>query len=161
MRIVQLGDFGSDGDAVHRMVAPSKALGAMPGVEVVNCRVGAQAGRQLAADADVVVVQFHDDWDLLGLVQQRRDAGRVTVFEANDYFFDLQAWSPLRQAWSDRTVQELYVQLLRACDGVQTSSRWLAGQWRSRGAREVAVFDNHLGQVPPLPEVPVRPLTIG
>ena len=58
-------------------------------------------------------------------------------------------------------MQELYLQLLRLCDGVQTSTPELARRWKERGASEVAVFQNYLTEVPPLPPAPRRPLTIG
>lgn len=161
MRIVQLCDFGEDGDAEYRMHAPSRMLGSLPGVSVADCHFAYRRSRDLAMDADIVVVQFHNDWDVLSLVAERRRRGRPTVFEANDYFFDLQPWSPLRQWWADRTVQELYSRLLWSADGVQTSSAELAAQWRRRGARDVAVFANQLVAVEPLPEPVSRPFTIG
>ena len=102
-----------------------------------------------------------NDWELLSLCTRRQAVGRATVFEANDDFFDLQPWSPTAAHWQDRTVQELYIQLLRSADGVQTSSDVLAGRWRALGARRVAVFCNHLTEVPPLPAEPGRPLTVG
>ncbi|WP_295456884.1 glycosyltransferase [uncultured Thiodictyon sp.] len=161
MLIVQLCDFGVDGDAQYRMHAPSRALGAIPGVTAIDAHFAHPRVAEWIETADVVVIQFFNDWDLVSLCEQRRRAGKITVFEANDYFFDLQTWSPIGAAWSDQTVSELYARLLVIADGVQTSSAALADRWRHRGARQVAVFANQLVEVAPLPAPPKRPFTLG
>lgn len=161
MLIVQLCDFGTDGDARYRVHDPSRAMGRIPGVTSIDCHFFSRFLPELMEQADVLVLQFVKDWELTGICQRRRSAGRVTVFEANDFFFDLQPWNPIAPHWQDRTVQELYLQLLALADGVQTSSEELARRWRRLGARDVAVFPNHLTHVPPLPAVPERPLTVG
>jgi tetratricopeptide (TPR) repeat protein len=161
MLIVQVCDFGYDGDARYRLHDPSRFLGRLPGVTSVDCHFFSRHLPQLTELADVLVVQFVNDWDLLELCLRRQAAGRVTVFEANDYFFDLQPWNPIVSHWQDRTVQELYLQFLTLSDAVQTSTEELARRWMGRGARQVAVFANHFTHVPPLPPATQRPLTIG
>ena len=161
MLIVQVCDFGNDGDAEYRMHAPLRQLGKIPGLTTIDCHFSHRYLPVLATLADVLVVQFVNDWELLSLCQRRREAGLITIFEANDYFFDLQPWSPIGEAWLDRTVQELYLKWLVTADGVQTSTAYLAQKWRERGTTEVAIFPNQLVAVDPLVEAPDRPLTIG
>jgi len=161
MLIVQVCDFGEDGDAQYRLHDPSRHLGQVPGVTTVDCHFYHRFLPDLAELADVLIVQFVNDWELLSLCERRRVLGKITVFEANDYFFDLQPWSPIASRWRDRTIQELYLQLLAAADGVQTSTDELARRWQERGARRVAVFRNHLPDVAPLPPAQDRPLTVG
>lgn len=161
MLIVQLCDFGNDGDAEYRLHEPSRQLGRAGDVSIIDCHFAHRRVPELADRADVLIVQFINDWELLSRCMARRAAGKVTVFEANDYFFDLQPWNPIAAGWRDRTVQELYRQLLVHADGVQTSSESLAERWRRFGAREIAVFRNHLPQIEPLPATPRRPITIG
>jgi tetratricopeptide (TPR) repeat protein len=162
MLIVQVCDFGHDGDARYRVHDPSRALGALPGVTTVDCHFLSRFLPDLAERADVLVLQFVMDWDLTGLCLRRRAAGKVTIFEANDYFFDLQPWNPIAAPWQDRNVQELYLQLLALADGVQTSTAELARRWNRLGARSVAVFPNQLTSIPNLPPPPRnRALTIG
>jgi tetratricopeptide (TPR) repeat protein len=161
MLIVQVCDFGNDGDAQYRLHDPSRALSRHEDVTVVDCHFAHRFLPDLAQAADVLVVQFVDDWELLSVCARRRAAGKVTIFEANDYFFDLQPWSPIAAKWRDRTVQELYLQWLAQADGVQTSTDELARRWRQRGARQTAVFENQLVDVPALSPVPDRPFTIG
>ena len=161
MLIVQVCHFESDGDAHYRLHEPSRHLARLPGVTTVDCHFAHRYLPDLARLADVLVLQFVNDWELISLVAERRARGKFTVFEANDDFFDLQPWSPIAARWQDRTVQELYLQLLVLADGVQTSTDSLARRWRDRGAKHVAVFNNHLSEVEPLPPIVDRPLTIG
>jgi len=121
MLIVQVCDFGSDGDARYRVHDPSRALGNLNGVTTVDCHFLSRFLPELVERADVLVLQFVMDWEMTGVCLRRRAAGKVTVFEANDYFFDLQPWNPIAKPWQDPAVQELYLQLLKLADGVQTT----------------------------------------
>jgi tetratricopeptide (TPR) repeat protein len=136
-------------------------------VAVIDCHFYHRHLPALIAAADVLVLPFLHDWDLFTAIEQRRTAGRATVFEANDYFYDVQPWSPIARQWQDRAIQEEYRHYLAAADGVQTSTPELARRWRPL-ARQVAVFANQLTDVPPLAAprgadaTPLaRPLTIG
>ena len=161
MLIGQICDFGNDGDAHYRLHAPSMQLGKIPGITAVDSHFLHPLLYKLIEHADVLVLQFVNDWDLLSICDYRRSRGKVTIFEANDYFFDLQPWNPIAANWSDRETQELYKRLLSHADGVQTSTEFLADKWHEMGARKVAVFKNHLVQVPDLAPLPPRPFTIG
>jgi len=159
--IVQVGDFGTDGDAHYRIHAPAESMGAIDGVVCVDVHFRHHLLPTLAEKADILVLQFFSDWDLIPLISIRKKLGKITIFEANDFFFDLQPWSPIASSWQDREIQELYIQLLRHCDGVQTSTAYLAEQWRDRGASNVAAFPNQLVHLQPLPEIIERPFTVG
>jgi glycosyltransferase involved in cell wall biosynthesis len=158
--VVQVCDFFDDGDRFYRYHLPSRELARLHGVRVVDCHYLHRFLPDLLEAADVLVLQFIHDWDLLGVLGRRREAGRATVFEANDYFFDLQPWNPIAGQWQDRAVQEEFRCYLRGADAVQTSSEELARRWRVFSGR-VAVFANHLAGVPPLAPPAQRPLTIG
>ncbi len=170
MLIVQVCHLGEDGDAAYRIHDPSRFLGRIDGITTIDCHFAHAALPALSRQADLLILQFVNDWDLLTICRNRRSRGQFTVFEANDYFFDLQPWNPIAQGWSNRINQELYLQLLKEADAVQTSSQALAERWHARGAKEVVVFENHLPQLPPLPEsaryvpsteIASRPLTLG
>jgi tetratricopeptide (TPR) repeat protein len=158
--ILQICDFLDDGDGFYRLHEPSRCLSRLPGVVVVDCHYYHHLLPGLIDAADVIVLPFVHDWDLFSMIAQRRAAGQVTVFEANDNFYDVQPWSPIAQQWRDRSIQEEYRHFLAFADGVQTSTAELARHWRPL-ARQVAVFPNQLSEIPPLPPPPDRPLTIG
>jgi tetratricopeptide (TPR) repeat protein len=158
--ILQICDFLDDGDGFYRLHEPSRQLSRLPGVVVVDCHFYHRLAPALAEAADVVVLPFIHDWDLFPLIERRRAAGKITVFEANDYFYDVQPWSPIGAQWQDRAIQEEYRHYMAAADAVQTSTPALARHWRER-SRQVAVFMNQLTEVPPLAPPPARALTIG
>lgn len=161
MFLVQICHMGDDGDAAYRIHEPSRFLGQLPHVTTVDCHFAHSRAHELAQAADLLVLQFVNDWDWLTVCRNRRAKGQITLFEANDDFFDLQTWNPIVEGWSNRLNQELYLQLIREADAVQTSSATLAQRWRQLGARDVVVFENHLVHCPPLTTRPDRPLTIG
>lgn len=161
MLIVQVGDFGTDGDAHYRIHAPARFMGLIAGVVCIDVHFHHHLLPMLAEKADVLVLQFFSDWDLIPLVSMRKKLGKITIFEANDFFFDLQPWNPITRSWRDREIQELFMQLLRLSDGVQTSTAYLAEQWSKMGACKVEVFPNQLVHLKPLSEIIERPFTVG
>ncbi len=158
--IVQACEFQADGDAVHRFHAPSHALSELPGVCVIDVCLNHRRLPELMQQADVLILAGFDA-DLVPFVEQRRSQGKITMFEANDYYYDIQSWNPLATRWYDRALQAACRQGLELCDAVQTSMPELARQWRLRTTRPVVAFLNQLGEVPPLEPRPNRPLTIG
>jgi hypothetical protein len=103
MLIVQVGDFGTDGDAHYRIHAPARFMGLIDGVVCVDVHFHHHLLPMLAEKADVLVLQFFSDWDLIPLLSMRKKLGKITIFEANDFFFDLQPWNPIARSWQDTT----------------------------------------------------------
>jgi hypothetical protein len=158
--VLQICDFLNDGDGLYRLHEPSRFLARLPGVAVVDCHFYHRFLPALAETADVLVLPFLHNADLFPLIDQRRAAGKVTVFEANDYYYDVQSWNPIAAQWQDRGLQDEYRQFMTHADAVQTSTEELARHWRE-WSRKVMVFPNQLTEVPPLADRPPRPLTIG
>lgn len=160
MLILQICDFLDDGDGHYRLHGPSRYLSRLVDGTVIDCHYYHRLLPALVEAADVLVLPFIHNWDFFPVLDQRRAAGQISVFEANDYFYDVQPWSPVAAQWQDRAIQEEYRLYMGAADAVQTSTAELARRWQP-WARRVAVFVNHLAEVPPLPPPPARPLTIG
>ena len=147
--IVQVCEFLNVGDGVYRFHSPSRELSRLPGVVVVDADLHHRLLPGLAENANVLVLAGFD-WDWFPLLERRRAAGRVTVFEANDYYYDLHPWNPLSARWLDRGLQDSFQHGLTVADAVQTSTPALAQRWRQRTPRPVAVFPNQLTDIPPL-----------
>ena len=158
--IVQVCEFLDVGDAVHRFHGPSRALSRLPGVTVIDIDLHHRLLPELAEICDVLVLAGFD-WDFFPLLERRRSAGHITVFEANDYYFDIQPWNPLSARWLDRSIQDSFLQGLLLADAVQTSMPELARRWQLRTPRPIAAFPNQLTEIPDLKPPPQRPLTIG
>jgi tetratricopeptide (TPR) repeat protein len=158
--VLQICDFLDDGDGFYRLHEPSRQLSRLPGVVVIDCHFYHRFLPTLVRAADVLVLPFVHNWDFFPLIEQRRTTGQVTVFEANDYFYDVQPWNPVSAGWQDRAIQQEYRHYMAVADAVQTSTAELARRWEPWSGR-VAVFPNQLTHVPPLTPPPPRPLTIG
>jgi tetratricopeptide (TPR) repeat protein len=158
--ILQVCEFLDDGDGMYRLHEPSRYLSWLPGVVVIDCHYHHRLLPSLLDQADILVLPFFHNWDFFPIIERRRAAGQVTVFEANDYFYDVQPWNPVARQWQDRAIQDEYRQYMAIADAVQTSTPELARRWQP-WARRVFVFRNYLTDVPPLAAPPARPLTIG
>jgi len=150
----------TDGDGHYRVHEPSRHLGRLPGITAVDCHYWHRYLWRLLDLCDVLILPFIHGWDYFPVIERRRKAGKVTVFEANDYYLDLQPWNPIAPMWLDADARAEHAEYMRAADAVQTSTQRLAEHWRPT-ARRVAVFPNQLSSVPPLGPPPERPLTIG
>jgi len=126
----------------------------------VDCHPRHRRLPELIETADVLILATLD-WDLFPLFEQRRAAGRITILEANDWYFDIQPWNPKSIRWLDRSLQDTFRHCLRLVDGVQTSTPELARRWREMTSRPVAVFPNQLPDVPPRQPTIDRPFTVG
>ncbi len=158
--IVQICDFLNDGDGRYRLHDPSLGLSRWPGVLVVDCHYYHRFLPALVEVADVVVLPFIHNWDFFPVIERRRAAGQATVFEANDYFYDVQPWNAVGAQWQDRAIQDEYRHYMAIADAVQTSTNELSRRW-SEWSKRVVVFANQLTNIPPLTQPPARPLTIG
>jgi tetratricopeptide (TPR) repeat protein len=158
--ILQICDFLDDGDGHYRLHEPSLHLSRLPGTVVVDCHFYHRFLPTLVEAADVLVLPFVHNWDFFPKIEERRARGQITIFEANDYFYDVQPWNAVGGQWLDRAIQDEYRQYMAVADAVQTSTPELARRWR-QWSRRVVVFENHLTRVAALSPVPTRPLTIG
>jgi tetratricopeptide (TPR) repeat protein len=153
-------EFLDVGDGVYRFHSPSRYLSRLPGVVVADCDLHHRYFPAVAEICDVLVLAGFEP-DMFPLLEKRRASGRLTVFEANDYYYDIQPWNPLSAEWFNRSLQDSFHQGMTVADAVQASMPELARRWRERTPRPVTAFPNQLTDVPPLPPPPQRPLTIG
>lgn len=138
------------GDWYYRTFAPGRALAELPGVHVVDVD---QAHRRLPTilqRADVLVVNGVCSADLLTVIAERKQAGRLTVFEINDDVQEIQDENPLSGFFRQPENLRLYRRLAQRADAVQYSVPELErvyGWLNPRGR----VFLNQLVAPPPLP----------
>ena len=159
--------MGSTGDNLYRLHQPAAALAALPGVEVFEVHPQARHHDGAVLAADVVVFTMTLDVEVFRLIHQRRQLGRPSLCEVNDYLPDVQAWNPAHASWSDRRALFCFDQLIRRCDATQVTTEAL-GQRLADRARRIAVVPNQLLELPPLRTFPAaappsaeRPLLIG
>ena len=167
LRLVLVGSMGSVGDNLYRLHQPAAALAQLEGVEVFEVHPQARHHDGAVLAADVVVFTMALDMEVFRLIHQRRQLGRPSLCEVNDYLPDVQAWNPAHASWSDRRALFCFDQLIRRCAATQVTTEAL-GQRLADRARQIAVLPNQLQELPPLRAFPTaappsaeRPLVIG
>lgn len=138
LSLVLVGGMGAIGDNLYRLHQPAAALADLPGVEVFEVHPQARHHDAAVLAADVVVFTMTLDVEVFRLIHQRRQLGRPSLCEVNDYLPDVQAWNPAHASWSDRRVLFCFDQLIRRCDATQVTTEAL-GQRLVDRARRVAV----------------------
>jgi tetratricopeptide (TPR) repeat protein len=147
---------GNQGDHAYRTRQPCEALGRLPGVQVASGSLLAPAVQQRLASADVLVLCDVIDPDLFRVLDARRAAGRLTVYEVNDHFLSPQPWSPTAYLAENLVVRSLSSQLAAHADAIQVSAPEIRREFGRLHTRW-AVFANQLEVVPPLPPPPPAP----
>ena len=149
------------GDVMHRMTWPMESLATLPEFNVIHCPHMSPYSFQLALQADLMVVCMVWDLDLMPILRWRRARGKPTVFEVNDYVWDLHPWNPSFESWNNPATQNDGLYIMGLSDLVQTSTPFLAEALKPHCER-IAVFPTRLAKVPEgLPKKPERPLVIG
>ena len=149
MKIVQIEppNSGGEGDHVYRTVYPCRALGELPGVEVLS---GSALSTDLVVpmeECDVLILCDAAELEYLTLIERRRRRGKITVYEINDNFLGIQPWNPTADFSRDPAHCSLMLQLGKRCDGLQFSMPQLERVFGTLN-RNTAVFPNNLWEVP-------------
>jgi tetratricopeptide (TPR) repeat protein len=146
---------GKKGDHVYRTRQPCRALGELSGTAVQSGSLLAPAVHDELLRADVLVLADVVDPDLLPIVEARRAAGLLTVYEINDHFLAPAAESPSAYLAKNPLLRSLSSQLGTRTDAVQFSMPELAREFGHLNENR-AVFVNHLWEIPALPRRPTR-----
>ena len=142
------------GDIYHRMAWPMQALASLPEFRVIQTQLRNPCSFRLAFEADLLLLCMGWDLDLMPILRWRKAKGKPTVFEVNDYIFDIHPTNPNFDFWNNPTTVQDCLSIMRLADLVQTSSPFLAKAFEPHCSR-VAVFPNQVGR--PLAQVPARP----
>lgn len=157
---VESPNRGHQGDSVYRTVQPCRALGELPGVEVVSGSWLSPAVHELALQADLLVLCDVVEVDAVGWVTAREHAGRLTLYEINDDFLAPQSWSPTAYLARNPVTRSLSSLLAHASDGVSFTVRTLEERYRELNPVR-AVLRNQLWELPPFVAAKPGPLRIG
>jgi hypothetical protein len=159
--------MGAIGDNLYRLHQPAAALAQLPDVEVFEVHPQARHHDAAVLAADVVVFTMSLDVEVFRLIHQRRQLGRPSLCEVNDYLPDVQAWNPAHASWSDQRALFCFDQLIRRCEATQVTTEALGKRLADR-AQRIDVMPNQLEELPPMRAFPAaaapnaeRPLVIG
>lgn len=137
------------GDWYYRTFAPGRALAELEGVYVVNLDQAHRLLPQIVQQADVLVINGVCSADLLSVIQRRKAACLLTVFEINDDVQEIQPSNPLSGFFGQSENVRLFRRLALSSDAVQYSVPELQRIYGSLN-RHGRVFLNQLAAPPPL-----------
>lgn len=145
--IVQISDHSALGDFVYRVHEPAAALGQLGPAEVYDVHYLSRYRDEAALAADILIIYLVIDIELFRLIEQRRQLGKPTFCEINDYFFDIHPWNKAYKSWSNPQNQKVFTSLMARSDAVQVSSKALAQRFAQYNPR-IGIFANHIAQLP-------------
>jgi tetratricopeptide (TPR) repeat protein len=153
VRIVHLEapTAGKDEDHLYRTVQPCRALAALPGIAVESGSFLAPEVHAQLLTADVLVLRQVVEPDLLPIVEERRQTGRLTVYELHDHVLAPQAYTGAAALAKNPLLRSLSCQL-----GARAHALVLRGAALERTFAHLqpptrrAVFPDQLWELPPV-----------
>jgi hypothetical protein len=164
--ILQLVLMDETGDSCYRMRWPGKDLaGQMPSWRIINLDAQAEERFVWGEKADLLIIYQSQDLDLLPLIERRRAAGKKTLVEYNDNFYQPPPASPAAKPWNSPLVHQNYEQFIRLADGLIITGPGLLELFSQRFSQAIYVLENHLPEEPQPFETnwhePARELRLG
>ncbi len=132
-----------NGDFAYRVLQPNTALGRTSGVTTVSMTNICIHRDRIVREADVLVIHMLCDHDLLPVIAQRRNNGKLTIFEISDNFTSFQKNNPNYEFYSDPVNRSCIMHLASICDAVQTTMPEIRRLFGYLNA-EFAVFPNQI-----------------
>jgi tetratricopeptide (TPR) repeat protein len=149
------------GDHFYRAYAPGLAMAQVEGVYVVTLTSQHRQREEIAAEADVLILDNICDPDFLPCIQKRREQRKQTFYEIPDDLKAIPSWNPVHFFFRNTENQNLYKRLAGSCDGLQFTCKRLEELYGHLNAC-CRVFPNQVLELPP--ERSFRPpeqITIG
>ncbi len=147
--IVQLVLMNETGDSYYRMRWPAADLAFQaPGWRIINLDAQAKERFAWGEAADLLVLYQSGDPDLVPLIERRRRAGKKTLVEYNDNYYEVQPWSPIADAWRSPLLWQRYELLMKISDGVIVTCERLKETLAARVSQRFHILENHLPKPP-------------
>ncbi len=149
--LIAQADYAQDettGDFYYRTFTPGAGMAHYDGVYVVDLVSLHRLRHEVMLDADVLVLNNICDADLLPVIRDRRDRGKLTVYEVSD---DVEALPPDSPAWAFYQQSNnllLIKRLAHYCDALQFGTPELKRKYGYLNPR-CCVFPNQILAAPP------------
>jgi len=80
---------------------------------------------EICKDADLLIINFVADIDLIPILEYRKSKNLPTIYEINDNFLAFQKSNPMSSYYNKLEIQGQIYDYIRQCDGIQLSSNLL------------------------------------
>ena len=135
------------GDYFYRTHAPGIAMAQEEGVYVVNLMNQHRRKAEIMTQADILILKNICDPDLLPLIRDRKNNGKLTIYEIADNLSALQPWNSVYFFYKNKENLALVNRLASSCDALQTTCHELKRLYGHLND-SCEVFPNHLSHVP-------------
>lgn len=135
------------GDYFYRTHAPGIAMAQEEGVYVVNLTSQHRRKAEIMTHADILILKNICDPDLLPSIRDRKNNGKLTVYEIADNLGALQPWNSVYFFYKNKENLALVNRLASSCDALQTTCHELKRLYGHLNDN-CEVFPNHLSHVP-------------
>lgn len=143
--IVQLVLIDETGDSYYRMRWPGKTLSLQaPEWRIISLDAGAQERFEWAEKADLLILFQSRDLDLLPILERRRRAGKRTLVEYNDNFYDPPVAAPVFESWSNPLMWQSYEKIMNGGDALIVTGPGLKSLFSFKTSRAIHEIRNQL-----------------
>lgn len=129
------------GDWLHRCFWPARALSEFANVTLMQTTHPEWLKRSL--EADILVLLMLSDFYFSHVIEARRAAGKITVYEISDDFEVMSVSNPQHVYYQRSKINQNILQFAKFCDALQFSSPFLAEKHHF-DFKLTAVFKNQL-----------------
>ena len=135
------------GDYFYRTHAPGIAMAQEEGVFVINLTNVHCKKEKIMRQADVLVLKNICDPDMFPLIKDRKEQGKLTVYELADDICAIPPWNPVHFFYKNQENLLLFKRLANHCDAMQFSVPELQRLYGYLNPSS-AVFLNQISSVP-------------
>jgi tetratricopeptide (TPR) repeat protein len=149
------------GDFYYRTYAPGIGMAQCEDAYTLSCTNVHRLKYEVMRESDVLIVNNLCDPDILPVVRNRKDSGKLTVYELSDDLNDIPPSNPVRGFYSQAKNLLLIKRLANYCDALQFSSPELQKKFGYLNSVS-EVFPNQMLEIPPARDSnPSKMLTVG
>lgn len=147
--ILQIVHIDETGDSYYRMRWPGSVVAHQrPDWTVLSLDSQAKERYEWGLEADLLILFQSQDLDFLPIIKKRQQAGKKTIVEYNDNFYEPPMGSPTYYVWSDQNIHRSYELLMRTADHLIVTGPGLENLFQKKTTNPITILENDLPDKP-------------
>lgn len=136
------------GDYYYRTYAPSFSLSQEKDIHAINLSNISRKKEELFTCADILILKNICDPDILPVIAERKQTGKISIYEIADNLDAIPPWNPVYFFYKNTENISLFKKTAASCDAVQFTVSELQIIYSYLNSR-TAVFPNQISHIPP------------
>lgn len=133
-------------DFYYRVGSPAKSFAAKYRINWTDITSLHEDRDSLCLDADILIVNFVANPEVVHLMHKRKQLGKKTIFEVNDNFTAVPKDSPAYNFYKSKNTQSLMYQAIRLADAVIVSNPLIFDELNIKTENKMA-FENFIEEI--------------